>query len=92
MNPGEMVYTADNFCIVRVGSFLVLLSKYGFSFSGNMEDWESCLNDLKAADHILQDLWKDKGLPRDSENSPGHNYLVAKAAECAWAYGVEWFE
>lgn len=42
----ERIFTADDFCIVRVGSFIVLLAKSGFSFSGSREDWDKCLEDL----------------------------------------------
>ena len=88
----EIVFKAWNFCIVRVGSFLVLLSKYGFSFSGNKEDWEDCLHDLKTADYNIQKKWDKLGLPADVEDSPGHDKLVVAAVECARANQVGWWE
>ena len=87
----EMIYTADNFCLVRVGSFIVLLSKFGFATTGNRADWNERLGDLKAADADIQEIWAKLGLPNTPDDSPGHDKLVVAAAECARANRVGWW-
>ena len=88
----ERIFTAGDFCIVRVGSFIVLLAKSGFSFSGTREDWDKCLEDLKAADADIQEIWAKLGLPNNPQDSPGHDKLVVAAADCARANHVGWWE
>ena len=88
----ERLYTADNFCIVRVGSFIVLLSKFGFSFSGNRLDWDRCLEDLSYANNVIQHEWQNKELPTNPQDSPGHDKLVAAAVKCTRAGMLGWFE
>lgn len=88
----EMIYTADDFCIVRVGSFIVLLSKFGFATTGNLNDWLGCMTDLSFANIAVKTTWDKLGLPADAEDSPGHNKLVVAAAECARANRVGWWE
>lgn len=88
----ERIYTAVDFCIVRVGSFIVLLSKFGFSFSGTREDWDKCLEDLSYANNVIQHEWQSKGLPTNPQDSPGHDKLVAAAVKCARAGMLGWFE
>lgn len=88
----ERIFTADDFCIVRVGSFIVLLAKSGFSFSGTREDWDKCLEDLGYANNVIQHEWQNKELPTNPQDSPGHDKLVAAAADCARATLFGWFE
>ena len=88
----ERIFTAEDFCIVRVGSFIVLLAKSGFSFSGTREDWDKCLEDLSYANNVIQHEWQNKELPTNPQNSPGHEKLVAAAADCARATLYGWFE
>ena len=88
----ERIFTADDFCIVRVGSFIVLLAKSGFSFSGTREDWDKCLEDLSYANNVIQHEWQTKELPTNPQNSPGHDKLVVAAVNCARATLCGWFE
>lgn len=88
----ERIFTAGNFCIVRVGSFIVLLTKSGFSFSGSRDDWDKCLEDLSYANNVIQHEWQSKELPTNPQDSPGHDKLVVAAVNCARATVYGWFE
>lgn len=88
----ERIFTAEDFCIVRVGSFIVLLAKSGFSFSGSREDWDKCLEDLSYANNVIQHEWQSKELPTNPQDSPGHDKLVVAAVNCARATVFGWFE
>ena len=88
----EIVYPADDFCVVRVGSFIVLLSKFGFATTGTKADWDQCIKDLDYASECLDHDWAKMDLPTNPQNSPGHDELVIAAVNCARANHVRCLE
>lgn len=87
----ELIYMDEYMRIIRIGSYIVLISRFGFATTGNLEDWQDCMAALKEASIKIGRIWKRDGLPTDSAAAP-HDELVTKAVDFMIDHGLHFYQ
>ena len=87
----ELIYMDEDVRIIRIESYIVLISRFGFTTTGNFEDWWDCMAALKKASIRIGHIWERDSLPADSAKLP-HDELVTKAINFMISHGLNFYQ